>query len=93
METFLQKFMKLINKVLQNLYKIIGFILQMMASDVIEAEFAYIAIENDENYQIECFNRVAVGNEIQIPLIIQRPTFIGVLATNTHANNFNIGNY
>lgn len=64
-----------------------------MASDEIEAQFAYLAIENDENYQIECFNRVAVGNEIQIPLFIQRPTYIGVLATNTHANNFNIGNY
>ncbi|CAD8059073.1 unnamed protein product [Paramecium primaurelia] len=67
-----------------------GFTLQMMASEEIEAEYAYLAIENDENYQIECFNRIAVGNEIQIPLIIQKPTFIGVLATNTHANNFNI---
>ena len=63
----------------------------MMTSDEIEAKFAYLAIENEENYQIECFNRVAVGNEIQFPLIISRPTFISVLATNTHANNFNIG--
>ncbi|CAD8089530.1 unnamed protein product [Paramecium sonneborni] len=67
-----------------------GFTLQVMASDEIEAQFAYLAIDNDENYQIECFNRVAIGNEIQIPIIIQRPTFISVLATNTHANNFNI---
>lgn len=62
-----------------------------MASDEIEAEFGYLAIENDQRYQVECFNRINVGNEIQFPLIIQNPTFIGVLATNTHANNFNIG--
>lgn len=28
----------------------------MMSTQELEAEFAYIAVDDDENYQIECFN-------------------------------------
>lgn len=63
----------------------------MMSTQELEAEFAYIAVDDDENYQIECFNFQTVSQQIQFPLTISKPTYIGVLATNTYANNFNIG--